>query len=294
MNVKEAKGLLARGQEGLREWNTRHDHGEVIPTISDFNLERTDLSGFDFNGVRFKDVQFTGVNFRGADFREASLENLRIINADFTGADLRDAKMNRVSLGPTVSLARTDLRGIRGLRLNGEYIAGAIFSSGADEPWHQLMRTYTESRMVFNLLFLSIAFAPHVVQAFIYQGISKLQSAALLIDQVERVTQITPPHPKVTVYPMWQALLSWNKPALLCIAAIVLIAYNIARLAVTWWITGLYDRQQQDGHAPIYIKYAPAVWLHRNLIRWVGMLSLVSGMVHIFLWLGSPVPLLPG
>ena len=75
---------LDKLKEGVEVWNTwRHDNPEIVPALSEADLEEAVLSGADLREAKLMDAKL-----RDADLREANLEGANLLGANLKKTNL--------------------------------------------------------------------------------------------------------------------------------------------------------------------------------------------------------------
>jgi uncharacterized protein YjbI with pentapeptide repeats len=130
---------------------------EECKFVNDCTFPRVDL-----NGAHFRDCTFEKCAFNGADLTRVVFE---------IGPSLAAEQANRVNccIFTDASLAAADMRGAVGYQFDHNNIQGTLIAPHALDDWSILRRTYTGTRLIFNLIFLACFFAPIVAKTLLGQ-----------------------------------------------------------------------------------------------------------------------------
>src|SRR5205807_1823971 len=110
------------------------------------------------------------------DWSDCLLWKCKFPNAKFVGAHFNTGnKMHRCVL-TDADFARADLRGLLGYRFDHNNVQGTLIAPRAQDPWSKLRRSYTGSRLIFNLIFLVLFFAPVVAKTVFWMEVSRLEA----------------------------------------------------------------------------------------------------------------------
>ena len=251
----------------------------IRANLSEANLHRANLNGAnlslaDLNGAVLSGADLNGANLSGAVLNGAKLSLANLNGANLSLADLHGAILSRANLSETVLL------GTRGLRLDGQFIRNAQFSPRARDPWSVLRRNYTGPMILVHLLFLLAFLAPYATRAAIWTGVNRIQ---------ERM-DLTPAEP-TEEWPLWMLLIGWDKGITYAGTAILLIAYNVLRALLTWWLAQLRDIEERSGFAPTWNSYKHSFWAHHYFMRYVFWFAVLSFLWHAIPWLFHVVEL---
>lgn len=136
-----------------------------------------------FEESRFIACNFTNANLAGSVWLDCSFEKCNLRDAD-----LGDSSFERNRFGPmqpnkmkqsiltNVNFARADLRGLVGYQFDHNNFQGTLLAPRAVDDWSVLRRTYTGSRLLFNLIFLLCFFAPVVAKTIFWMEVSRIES----------------------------------------------------------------------------------------------------------------------
>ncbi|MFH0981678.1 MAG: pentapeptide repeat-containing protein [Planctomycetota bacterium] len=202
-------------------------------------------------------------SFEGASLRGASLAGTGLNRARLCGTDLREA----------------NLEGVRGLVLDCTYVRDAVFAPRADDPWSRLRRAYTGPKLLFNLFLLTAFFLPYVVktagwvtayraQKGVAAGLQKLETdigrlepehpatAQVLRNAVEGIKQELPgpENPRARESRVWRLVLGVDKGNWYWVTALALIAYNLLRAGLTFFVAPMRDAEERSGLSPRYTR----------------------------------------
>lgn len=151
-------------------------------TLKHVEFGRARLETVDFADVRFvgssfaagdaKKCKFNGTDFQGTE-NPSTLENARFADCSF-----QDAKLNGTSIR-SAQFVDCDLRRVSGLVFDDTMVRGSPMSSGADDAWSVLRRSYTGANMVFNLILLAAFFLPTILEGIFWTGMNRAQLTLL-------------------------------------------------------------------------------------------------------------------
>lgn len=304
----------------------------------------------DFTEATFKeDANFDGARFREiVYFRAATFTKDAVLFGNVAGADFTSANFNKCSLEGRYSVAnlqRANLEHARGLILDSTPIRNARFSPRASDPWSRLRRAYTGPRLVFTLMFLVAFFMPYVLKTAGWVSVSRVQGELKqhieeARDRVEALKSEEHPAARPLTVALeaaadrlphdnddrWQTKSVWglvigtDKKWTYWVTAIVLIAYNLCRAVLTWFVATMRDAEERSGVSPAYRrntsnapergdgwKFAtwPARWilwrigtstdsyhwliLPHRFVQFVFLLAVISFCLHAVNWLQLPV-----
>lgn len=88
--------------------------------------------------------------------------------------------------------------------------------------------------------------------------------------------------------PVWQILIGMHEGPLAVTLSLVLIAYNIARLVLTWFVAPLRDEEVRTWHAPKRSAYAWMIPLH-HVVKTLVWVAIAAAFIHLGPRLFSPV-----
>jgi Pentapeptide repeats (8 copies) len=207
-------------------------------------------------------------------------------------------------------LTNAKLSDTSGLRLNDTHIAGARFSAHPTDPWSELKAHYSSSRLAFNMLFLVLFVLPLTLRAVAWITINDAQNALHESDDqlIGVVSQVCPPlHCDAVVsaihawfgqlkpclatecdgYPVWQLLLSFDRGATLAVLACSLLAFQVGRAMLTYFVAALADVERQSGWSPTQDDYH-WLWRIHGFVRVLFLIAIASLAMHSLDWL-TPV-----
>jgi len=117
MDVDDAIGLLAGGQQGVRKWNALRSTGGEVPSLVDAQLPGATMAGADLSGAALG-----GANLEGADLSRANLSGAQLQGVNLAGANLNEANLSGTDLD-AANLTGADLRGAS---LDGALLSGVL------------------------------------------------------------------------------------------------------------------------------------------------------------------------
>jgi len=273
-----------------------------------------------FWDARFtKNVDFFGATFtKNADFRGAKFTKDSVLTGNFAEVNFTDANFNKCFLrrrANGANLDRANLEHTRGLILDSTPIRNARFSPRASDPWSRLRRAYTGPRLVFTLMFLVAFFTPYVLKTAGWVSVNRVQEE--LKHHVEEITERvktleSEEHPAarpLTVAleavadrlpqdnddrwqtrSVWELVIGMDKNWTYWVTAIVLLAYNLCRAGLTWFVAPMRDAEERSGVSPAYRRdtsnrpksgdgWEVATWPVRWILWWIGTLTDSYGWV---------------
>ena len=186
---------------------------------------------------------------------------------DFNWASLFDAE-----------LPEADLRTARRYILDATMVRGARFAALPRDPWSRLRRAYTGPRLIFNLLFLTLFFVPYAAKTAYWVGVNRTEQRVYetMTALGERTGELRDAHPEAaaaleqSVAAVHQKLPGPNNPNArrsrvgwlvigadrqawyYWVTAVLLIAYNVMRMLLTWVVAPMRDEEERSGHTPRY------------------------------------------
>lgn len=307
-------------------------------------------SGAWFTGACFAGKAFFhGVMFEEkANFNRVSFGKGAVLVGNLVGVDFKGASFNQCSLkgGELVAdMDRANLEQTQGLILNSTPIRDARFSRLASDPWSQLRRAYTGPRLVFTLMFLVAFFTPYALRTFMWVGVNRVQEELKqniedVRDKIEALESMEHAAARPLAVALdavedrlprdnddrWQRksvlelVLGMDKKWTYWATAIVLLAYNFCRAALTWLVAPMRDAEERTGVSPAYRRatsYPPvsghgwqvASWPVRWVVWWIRtsadsyhwmiwphkftqlvlLVAVISFCLHAAYWLQLPV-----
>jgi uncharacterized protein YjbI with pentapeptide repeats len=303
-------------------------------------FREADLGAAILTGVALSHADLRGVNLRKTNLRGAVLYGSNLIMADLRYADLRQANLDKVNLGgaglgwarlnraklreanliraslhgadlsrarlENADLTDADLTDVSGLEVDSCRVVRTRFSPNARDKWSILRRTYTGPRLVLNLLFLMLFFAPLIIKG---AGLSVLGDAEQRfieavnhIDNYQLKVQCSQPEGAITgvvkgaevripcrTRPVWKMLLGFGGPYenVMPYLTGVLIGYQLMRYWMTMRISAMREAEERSGISPPrhgLFSYRCLVWVHRLLnIVFIATLAIFGVRAYEFL-----------
>jgi len=142
--------------------------------LANTNLSLANLKKANLTGSIFRDATILQANLRDAEIADADFSGASLEHAEFHGAFLLLAEFQNTKLKST-DFRNADLRDVKNLRLDSTLTAGALFSPNLDEPWTNLRRKYTGSKLLFHLLLMVAFFLPLVGKTFYWTALGQGQ-----------------------------------------------------------------------------------------------------------------------
>lgn len=248
--------------------NARLDYAEMAQA----NIQRGLLRDSSLQYANLRRANLSECQMRGADLKFANLEC-----ATLRGADLRDACLTGADF------AGADLRGAADFVLDANRIDGTRIEAGSRDPWSQLCRNYTASRLVFHMVLFAIFIAPYALKAFFWFVLARLETdtGALICTGGDCET-----------YHIFQLLIGWDQGWVYLILVLLLITYNVLRILLTWRVSALRDEQSWCSETPPY-----RAWRHgyrvlasaHQVTRYLGFIAAIAFVLNASLWLSLPV-----
>jgi uncharacterized protein YjbI with pentapeptide repeats len=133
---------------------------------------------------KFCDCDFLLAKLMNAGWYDCFLDGCELIGANLSdccfvpstsGSSEHANKMSQCTL-TNANLAGADLRGVAGYQFDHNHIRGALVAPRATDEWSVLRRTYTGSRLIFNLIFLACFFAPVLAKVVFWMEVSRLET----------------------------------------------------------------------------------------------------------------------
>jgi hypothetical protein len=283
-------------------------------TLTDARLNGSTLRDADMAWARLDRAymyraDLSGANLRfaslvSADLTQAQLPRTQFGESDLTGSDLSGANLHRADLRGSrlrdtklrgADLSEADLRGPLPIRLDGNDIRGARFSTYARDPWSVLRRRYTGPLMFLNLAFLFVFVAMYAARALAWWSLHVTQTRLGVGEGWESTRQL------------WQLLIGWDRGGLYAASALILIAYNILRGYLTRHLSLMRDAEERTGYVPNWATgknlrgnfwshtadYGWAWYVHAHFLRWVFWISVASFLLHAVPWLFTEIAVPP-
>ena len=282
-------------------------------------LQGADLRSASFIGARLsfaelENAHLGAANFEGADLLHVELAKATLFRTNLRGASLRSANLGGIDL-IAINMEGADLRNIRGLKLNRTFIRDARFSPRSPDLWSVLRRGYTGPKLIFNLLFLIAFLVPYVLKTAGWVGVNRVQgeldtmvtdlrtSAANLPENerlkadslewaISKIDQRLPSNNPENWQEsrVWRLVVGMDRGWLALLTALSLIAYNICRAILTWFVAPMRDEEERSGHTPAYdrrVQKAPDDRAPRNkfLKRLYERSKLVKTLFDFWEWL---------
>lgn len=239
------------------------------------NLEKLIADKSDFSNANLKRSNLFNSRLQLAIFHSADLTHSDLRKADFAGADIFEA-----------TLGSADLRGVRNITLDSNYIRDARFDPNSKDTWSLLRRKYSGFRMFLTLLALTVFFTPYLLRALYYQ-------IMFLIDQ-EYGTELHKTTELMSAPIYWESkslismVLQWNQSWQVTVFNTLLIIYNVSRGILTLFIGPLRSEEERSGYSqPLHRVSIPEV----GNADWRPLLK-KGGILNVFWTLFLKLPLL--
>jgi hypothetical protein len=290
--------------------------------LSAANLEQAQLQLAYLKGADLKSA-----NCEGADFRATTFDHARLLETNLKGANLRNASFEGTTLH-CANLERADLVRASEFRLDQCHVRDLSSDPNAKEPWLQLRRVYTGSRMLFVLFLFAAFLAPYVAKTLFWGSVNRVQvdvelalantrvdlegrhgiDLEVLADDAEAMAAL-PFRERFAVQgyfegkayvdevrsswrsrPVWQLLLGVDKGVTYWATAIVVILYNVIRIGLTYQVSRLRLHEEDTGISPRYKEdFIPWLFRLHQLAQVLVIVALASGTYHMYHWLTLPV-----
>jgi len=313
---------------GLRETSFFHSSLHSVRfggQLTEVNFGRATLSSVDLRDCQLLGCNLASVRVTDGDFDNARLfprpggppttlelavlRRCSFADTDFTGCSVKSA-----------IVAESDLRRAKGLVLDETVLIGTPTSAGAADDWSVLRRSYTGANMVFNVIAMTVFFLPFIFQALYWSGFNQAQLGMLRgLSEAEAQLARIPDgamHARVakalqssidpnlqhclqpglssvkvgppSCRPVWQILLGVHQGTFAVVLSMVLLTYNVTRLALTWFVAPLRDEEVRTWHAPRRAAYAWMIPLHR-MMRFLVWVAVAAAFLHLEPHLVLPV-----
>lgn len=306
---------LAILKEGVDTWNKwREENPTVRPDLAGADLSGIDLSGVFFREAILSNASFEGSTLKKANFVGAKLQHSNFVLSDvshsnFSFASLKGANFTQANLSKA-RLRLADMSDACLLQAHGyvfdiNRVSGLRLSYNAKDPWSTLRRTYTGSRMAFNLVFLSLFALPHVGRLAFWTAVNEYQTQgeAVAIHKSSLCMAAN-----CIEVPVWKLLLGIDKGYFYAGVFLLLSIYNLLRASLTYKVSLLKDEEDQSGCTPPwsaqYERSSP--WAVKNrasssnegyrllyafhrVVSVLFVFSLVATAVKLFDWLAADV-----
>jgi hypothetical protein len=226
------------------------------------NLRASDLSGADLSLADLRASDLSGANLRDANLSLANLSGANLSEADLSGANLFGA--NLWGVDPTRSnWEGANLSDSRGFYfLSRTRVANAIFSPRSPDAWSVLRRKYTGVMVAFHLLLATTALAPYLLRT--------------LLPYVDEESK---------GLPRYALLLGSPEGPLVVASSFVLIAYNLARLGLTWWLSQLREEEVRSRVSPAKKHYVRFWYVHNYFMAWIESVAIAFAIWRTARWL---------
>ncbi len=282
--------------------------------LADANLADANLAEVRATRARLPRAVLRGVDAARADFTRAFLDHATLERGAFDGAtfvraSLRHARLRHARLGPFVNLGGADLRSVRGLRLDGEYIRGARFRIRHADPYLALRRVYTGSRLATMTIILLAFLAPVAYRAAAGASAAAQQAEQLdfglalrhrdsadpaLAGFGEAMIDAATPDPRVRVYETWEVLLGLDRGWATTTFISATIGVVLLRLLLTMRVSDLRQYEERSGHAPQW-REVRSWWCCHTLAMRAGLLAVLIGAgFSAAEWIRASVIVAPG
>jgi len=290
--------------------------------FSDVKLSDCSFASANLNGCRFDNAGLTG-SPQIASPVPANPDD-RPIGMSMAQCLLRtcsflDARFERCSLARAVFID-CDLRRAGGMALDDTVLRSTLQSPDAMDDWTVLHRSYTGTNMVFNLIAMLIFFAPWIAQGLYWSALNQAQlglvevagrveselarqpeqarnlavlaAAVRSVDPAFRACLVPtasatrPQH--AACRPVWQVLLGAHEGAWAVGLSALLLAYNAARLFLTWRVALLREDERRSWQSPARASYHWLMGLHR-LVLGLMVFAILAAVLQLGPRLFAPV-----
>ena len=274
------------------------------------DLGEADLNGADLRGAKLIRTDLVRADLSRANFGNAILGRANMEHANLHRADLSGAHLYRAKL------RGADLRRARGFVLDGNDFREARLSPNVRDPWSVIRRNYSGPRLAFHLLLLAVFAIPYVARTGMWLGINESQiafgeastvlsrtalelekrgdpSAVAVASAARELAEVKPCLAEgCDPVPVWQVVLGVDKGWRTWGLAAALIAYNVFRGVLTWFVGPLREEEERTGYTPALGSYRWLFRLHLAVrgLFWLAVGSLIWNGYH---WLFATAVLLP-
>lgn len=220
-------------------------------------LSNADLQGTRFDNAILVSAQivntvFVGTSFKNAILHSANLRGAQFIRCDCQGAELWKANMDGC-----------DVAGAKGLVFDSTMIIGIKVARTKPDPWTELKRSYTGTKLYTNLLLLASFLMPYIASLVIWVAIATAQNMAIW--KILSVTAL--PQKELVKVPVYELVLRLDKSGWYFVLAIILVGYNTLRAVLTFQVSRFRDYEEDTGASPPYKYHASE--LSQKPPRWI-------------------------
>jgi uncharacterized protein YjbI with pentapeptide repeats len=140
-----------------------------------------------------EECKFYSCNFVFAELTEADWSDCLLQKCNFRDAKLIGARFNtgntmHCCVLTDADFAAGDFRGLFGCQFDHNNVQGTLVAPRAQDDWSKLRRSYTGSRLIFNLIFLAFFFAPVVAKTVFWMEVSRLEAhASMALSAINRL-----------------------------------------------------------------------------------------------------------
>ncbi len=282
-------------------------HGAILTradlttaTLNGANLTAANLSGANLTNAslvaaHLVDATLSGANLSGAkllatNLTGASLCSTNLEDADFTIDENEPNWWHRLYRRPTWWLDSCRVHKTR-------------FHARARDPWSVLRRTYTGPRFILTLFLLLAFIAPRIGKAMFWKGVEKAETRlertiSTLSDELDNHSEDHPESAalvKRIIVPLeeygdfesdnWERhkigglVLDFHQSWWAMALALVLVAFNLARAMVMWFVAPMRDAEERSQVTPAKDDYEKWFWVHRLVVTPLFVVSVCA-----FLW----------
>ena len=272
--------------------------------LENANLSEVHLENANLCGAHLENANLSEAHLERADLSEAHLENANLCGAHLKKPGLWKGLWKAKAVLLDANLSDADLRDVEGARFDSTIVRNARFSPRARDPWSVLRRNYSGPKFLFHLIFLIAFLVSYAAKTMFWVGVNHAQetvvatttqmsgiaeqlkreghpSSVLLGEMVEHHTNILPClKEKCAKLAVWEALIRRNEGAAYWSLALALLAYNVCRGFLTWFVAPLRDEEERSGHTPPFKYRAP-----ENATRIDSILGWVYSRFRVYGWL---------
>lgn len=283
--------------------------------LTNVNLPYSDFSVANLTVANLKQANLSASNFWVSQLERANLEQSNLSKSNLENANISEA-----------NLCAANLIGVKDVLFNDNLVRGLQIHYNSNDPWSTLRRTYSGSRLFFNLLFLIAFLIPYIFKLIFWVSVNYAQAYSETLVH-KRVTDLGLDAESLTNYalcfaekcePMfaWQVILGVDKGRLDWGLAATLIFYNLMKAALTWFISPMRDEEERTGYTPSWTgrrgeylypeneSYNKSTLLHRarqhfngyrifyvahQFVRIIFWIALFAFLYHGYDWLSRTV-----
>jgi fluoroquinolone resistance protein len=145
-------------------------------SFNNANLVGTSIEECKFYDCTFLYTELMKANWSDCLLCRCNFSDAKLSGDHFTGTFGLYGNTMRCCVLTNADFAGADLRGLVGHQFDHNNIQGTLVAPRAPDDWSVLRRTYTGTRLIFNLIFLAFFFAPVVATTVFWMEVSRLEA----------------------------------------------------------------------------------------------------------------------